>query len=64
MPQHHTHLENVLFEIEYIKLIQDSFPLMLSCWNVTLRSHVQCRNVILRSYNTVLEHDTPILLSH
>ena len=49
MPPYHSHLENGFFEIEYIKLIQDSFPLMLLCRNVTLRSH-----------NIVSERDTPI----
>ena len=53
MPPHHTHLENRFFEIKYIMLLQDSLPLMLLCWNVTLRSH-----------NTVSERDTPIQLSH
>ena len=60
MPPHHTHLENRFFEIEYIKLIQDSFPLMLFCRNVTLRSHISCRNVTIRTHNTVSERDTPI----
>ena len=64
MPPHHTHLENRFFEIDYIKLIQDSFPLMLFCRNVTLRSHISCRHVTLRSHNTVSERDTPIQLSH
>ena len=53
MPPHHTHLGNRFFEFEYIEIIQDSFPLMLSFRNVTLRSH-----------NTVSERDTPIQLSH
>ena len=53
MPPHHIHLENRFFEIKYIKLLQDSLPLMLLCRNVTLRSH-----------NTVSERDTPIQLSH
>ena len=49
---------------EYIKLIQDSFPLMLSCRNVTLRTQIPWRNVTLRSHNTVSERDTPIQLIH
>ena len=53
MPPHHTHLKDRFFEVKYIKLLQDSFPLMLLCRNVTLRSH-----------NTVSERDTPIQLSH
>ena len=53
MPPHHTHLGNRFFEFEYIKIIQDSFPLMLSCRKVTLRSH-----------KIVSERDTPIRLSH
>ena len=64
MPPHHTHLGNRFFEFEYIKLIQDSFPLMLSCRNVTLRSHIPCRNVTRQSHNTVQNCDTPIQLSH
>ena len=56
--------KNRFFEIEYIKLIQDSFPLMSLCRNVTLRSHIPCRNVTLRSKNTVSERDTLIQLSH
>ena len=50
MPPRHTHLENRFLEIKYIKLLQDSLPLMLLCRNVTLRYH-----------NTVSERDTPIL---
>ena len=49
MPSYHTHLENRFFEIKYIKLFQDFLTLMLLC-----------RNVILRSHNTVSERDTPI----
>ena len=64
MSPHHTHLENMFFEIEYIKLIQDSFPLILLCQNVTLRFHILCRNVTLKSHNTVSERDTPIQLIH
>ena len=64
MPPHHTHLGNRFFEFEYIKLIQDYFPLMSLCRNVTLRSHIPCRNVTLRSHNTVSERDTPIQFSH
>ena len=64
MPPHHTHLANRFFEFEYIKIIQDSFPLMLSCRNVTLRSHIPCQNMTLRSHNTVSESDTLIQLSH
>ena len=64
MPPHHTHLENRFCEIENIKLIQDFFPLMLLCRNVRLRSLIPCRNVTLRSHNTVSEHDTPIQFSH
>ena len=64
MPPYHTHLENGFFEIEYIKLIQDSFPLMFLCRHVTLRSHIPCRNVTLRSHNIVSKHDNPIQLSH
>ena len=64
MPPHHTQLENRFFEIEYIKLIQDSFPLILLCRNMTLRSHILCRNFTIRSHNTVSECDTPIQLSH
>ena len=41
MPPRHTHLGTRFFEIEYIKIIQDSFSLMLSCRNVTLRSHIR-----------------------
>ena len=64
MSPHHTHLKYRFFEVKYIKLLQDSFPLMLLCRNVTLRSHISCRNVTLRSHNTVSERDTPIQLSH
>ena len=53
MPPHHTHLGNRFFEFEYINIIQDYFSLLISCRNVTLRSH-----------NTVSEHDTPIQFSH
>ena len=53
MPPHYTHLENRFLEIKYIKLLQDTLPLMLLYRNVTLRSH-----------NTVSERDTPIQLSH
>ena len=53
MPPYHTPLENRFLEIKYIKLLQDSLSVMLFCRNVTLRSH-----------NTVSEHDTPIQLSH
>jgi len=49
MPPHHTRLGNAFIEIEYIKLIQNPFPLMLPCRNVTLRSNY-----------TVSERDTPI----
>ena len=57
MPPHRTNLENRIFEIEYINLIQDSFSLMLLCRNVTLRSHILCRNVTLRSnYLIILFH--------
>ena len=53
MSPHHTHLENRFLEIKYIKLLQDSLSLILLC-----------RNVALRSHNTVSERDTPIQLSH
>ena len=53
MPHHHTNLKYVFFEVKYIKLLQDFLPLMLLCRNVTLRSH-----------NTVSERDTLIQLSH
>ena len=49
MPPQHTRLGNAFIEIEYIKLNQYLFNLMLSC-----------RNVTLRSKNTVSERDTPI----
>ena len=75
MPPRHTRLGIRFFEFEYIKIIQDSFPLMLLCRNVTLRSHIPCQNVTLRSHmlcrnvtlrskNTVSERDTPIQESH
>ena len=64
MPPHPTHLENRFLEIKYIKLLQDSLPLMLLCQNVTLRSHISCQNVTLRSHNNVLKRDTLIQLSH
>ena len=64
MPPHHTHLENRFFENKYIQLLQDSIPLILSCRNVKLRSHIPCQNVTLRSHNIVSERDTPIQLSH
>ena len=64
MPPNHTHLGTRFFEFEYFKIIQDSFPLMLSCWNVTLRSHIPCRNVTRQSHNIVSKRDTPIQLSH
>ena len=64
MPPHHTHLENRFFEIKYILLLQDYFPLMLLCRNVTHRSHISCRNMTLRSHNIVSKRDTPIQLSH
>ena len=53
MSPHHTHLENRFLEINYIKFLQDSLPLMLLCRNVTLRSH-----------NTMSKRDAPIQLSH
>lgn len=53
MAPHHTHLENRFFEIRYIKLVQDLFPLMLLFRNVTLRSN-----------NIMSERDTAIQLSH
>ena len=56
--------KNRFFEIEYIKLIQYSFPLMLLYRNVTLRCHISCRNMTLRSHNIVSKRDTPIQLSH
>ena len=64
MPPHHTHLKDRFFEVKYIKLLQDSFPLMLLCRNVTLWSHIPCRNVTLQSNNTVSERDTLIQLSY
>ena len=49
MPPNQTILGVEFFEIEYLPLIQNIFPVILSC-----------RNVTLRSKNTVSEHDTPI----
>ena len=49
MPPNQTILGVEFFEIEYLPLIQHAFPLILSC-----------RNVTLRSKNTVSERDTPI----
>ena len=59
-PPHHTHLGNRFFKFEHINLIQDSFSLLLSFRNVTLRSPNTCRNVTLRSNITVSERDTLI----
>ena len=57
MPPHHTHLGNRFFEFEYIKLIQDSFPLMLSCRNVTVQSNylnnLFCQAFIIQGVNLV-----------
>ena len=64
MPHHHTNLKYVFFEVKYIKLLQDFFPLMSLCRNVTLRYHIPCRNMTLWSNNTVSERDTLIQLSH
>ena len=49
MPPNQTILGVEFFEIEYFPLIQHVFPLILSC-----------RNVTVRSKNTVSEYDTPI----
>ena len=49
MPPNQTILGVEFFEIEYLPLIQHIFPLILSC-----------RNVTLRSKNTVSERDTLI----
>ena len=49
MPPNQAILGVEFFEIEYLPLIQHIFPLILSC-----------RNVTLRSKNTVSERDTPI----
>ena len=75
MPPQHTHLENWFFEIEYIKLIQDSFPLMycVETWHSDPIYRVgvwhsdpiiPCRNVTLWSNNIVSECDTPIQLPY
>ena len=63
MPPHHTRLGNAFIEIEYIKLIQYLFPLMLPCRNVTLRSNytVSKRDTSIQLYRVKTWHSDPII---
>ena len=55
MPQNQTILGVEFFEIEYLPLIQHVFPLILSCWNVTLRSNYTINlSFIIAAFNSLL----------
>ena len=60
MPPNQTILKVESFEIEYYPLIQHVFPLILPCRNVILRSKNTMSEHVTISKNTVSERDTPI----